>query len=212
MNVETFAHAGFRIDIWREDDPDFGNPRDDDNLGIMFCEHRDYTLGDMPKPIARHIPELETVAAIIAELERRDYPFSRLERAVRMIIGATTVLPLILLDHSGLYMQTGSFACDSGGWDSGQVGIIFDSPRTRAETGAPLDDIARQLESEVTYYSAYLQGDVYGWSVTRETTCNLGRKHDEVLESCGGYVVAEETDMDDLRSEAIDIADSYAAE
>jgi hypothetical protein len=45
------------------------------------------------------------------------------------------------------------------------VGFVFDTKETRAETGAPLDSIEKQLRGEVDEYDSYLRGEVYFWEV-----------------------------------------------
>jgi hypothetical protein len=54
-NAETFEHAGLTVAIWTEEYvDDIFNPRQDDGrLGVMFCDHRDYILGDKNAPDPR---------------------------------------------------------------------------------------------------------------------------------------------------------------
>ena len=85
--------------------------------------------------------------------------------------GATVVLPLFLLDHSGLRMRAGSnmgsvrstdrFIGDSAGWDTSFIGFIFDTPEAIERTGCPLDKVEEGLRSEINEYDSYLMGDVY---------------------------------------------------
>jgi len=194
--VESFDYKHHRIDIFLDIDPDFGNPRDADNLGIMYCEHKRYVLGDMPDEFARHIPEIDEIRSALREVQERGYSFDRLERYLRWTIGTGTILPLFLYDHSGLAMNTGGFsAFDSARWDWGQVGFICDSKRTREMTGAPLDSIESQLANEVLYYDAYLRGNCYGYTVTNIAT---GIE----VDACWGFLVATDEDMEYIRDEA----------
>lgn len=81
---------------------EMADPRqNEDNLGKMICFHRRYALGD-----------------------KHEYaePFDLqmfLENNKNKIC---CILPLYLLDHSGLRMSTTSF---NDPWDSGQVGFIY---------------------------------------------------------------------------------------
>jgi len=123
------------------------NPRKDyDNFGTMACWHRRYDLGDVQP---RQLPD-----EYIADLPN-----------------GSLILPLFLIDHSGLSIRCGKdFSdCDPQGWDSGQVGIIHASPEDIAKefgAGADATDKARKLlATEVETFDAYLQGDCYGFVI-----------------------------------------------
>ena len=191
--IESFDYKHHRIDIYQDTETESGNPRESDNLGVMYCEHRNYILGDTD---AKYIPEVDVIRDAVQEIKNRGFNMNRLERYLRLVLGATVVLPLYLYDHSGLAMNTGGFSMyDSAGWDWGMVGIICDSKRTLDYTGAPLDSIERQLENEVEQYNAYLHGYVYGYTVTNIAT---GIE----VDSCWGYLVANDDDMEYMRDEA----------
>ena len=193
--IESFDYKHHRIDIYQDIETESGNPRECDNLGVMYCEHRNYILGDMD---TRGIYEVDAVREAIRELQDRGYSMDRLPRYLRWTIGASVVLPLYLFDHSGLSMTTcaSEFAAwDAQRWDWGQVGIIFDSARTREMTGVRPSQVAEQLVSEVEQYNAYLHGYVYGYTVTNIATgIEVG--------SCWGYLVANDDDMGYMRDEA----------
>jgi len=193
--LESFDYKHCRVDIYPDLDSECGNPREYDNLGVMYCEHRNYVLGDMD---SKYTPEIDVVREAIRELQERGYGMDRLERYLRVALGATCVLPLYLFDHSGLSMTTcaAEFAVwDAQRWDWGQVGIICDSARTRELTGVEVADVEAQLVSEVAQYDAYLHGSVFGYTVTNIATgIEVG--------SCWGYLVVDEQDMEYLRSEA----------
>ena len=117
------------------------NPREWDNLGTMACYHRRYALGDqtaLPMVTARLI---ESRSEVDGE--------------------AALVLPLYLLDHSGLRMATAPFSCP---FDSGRVGIIYATYNAiRKEYGKKriskkiLEAARERLEAEVAEYDAYLR-------------------------------------------------------
>jgi hypothetical protein len=100
----------------------------------------------------------------------RGVPFPVVARYLRVYYGATVVLPLWLIDHSGISMCTGPFTSDPAGWDSGIVGVIFDTPATRADCWGnetpTVEQVTAALESEVATYASWLEGDV--WTVTVE--------------------------------------------
>ena len=75
------------------------------------------------------------------------------------------ILPVYLLDHSGLTVSTASF-CDP--WDSGQVGWIYVTcEKFLKETGYTKAQwpgrAIEMLNNEVKTYDQYLTGDVYGF-------------------------------------------------
>lgn len=161
MNVyETLEHKGYKIQVIVDDSP--SNPRDDDNLGTMVCFHSRYKLGDQNHGF--------------------NTPQEFLEKNKRGIIA----LPLYLYDHSGLTMSTGTFACDSAGWDTSYVGIIYiTKEKARSEYGrltkATVARIEGYLKSEVETYDALLTGSCYGYQI-------LDKEGNEVEDgSCWGY-------------------------
>lgn len=130
-----------------------------DHFGTMVCMHRRYDLGD------RQIKS------------REDFPPD--DEIIQ--------LPLYLIDHSGISMNTTGFAsCDPQGWDWGQVGVIYvEKGKVRKEmkwkhlTRARIEKVKEWLKSEVEEYNAYLTGNVWGWVVKDEDG--------DIVDSCWGY-------------------------
>lgn len=172
-HVEEESVHGYTVRVYYDEDP--MNPRGWDNVGVMVCGHRRYDLGDEQGPT-----HVETISELVE--------WARNER------GATVVLPLYLLDHSGLAMRTGPFHEDPGGWDSGIVGIIFDTPETLENTGVLPEHVESALRGEVETYDSYLQGQVFGYVVTDY--------EGDIVESCWGYF-----DEDDALAEGISSAE-----
>jgi hypothetical protein len=102
----------------------------------------------------------------------------------------TVVLPLYLYDHSGLSMSTSEFGCR---WDSGQVGFIYATPtRIKQEFGAfndeTLENAKRALQNEVETYNQYLTGDVWGYEIYENKTCECcNHTTKEHIDSCWGF-------------------------
>ena len=96
--LEVWSKGDEVLNIKYDEDP--MSPREWDNLGIMLCAHGRYNLGDEQ----------------FNDRESLDQRLEELDPVVK--------LPLWLLDHSGLWMQIGSFDSDAQQWDSGQVGWI----------------------------------------------------------------------------------------
>jgi hypothetical protein len=94
------------------------------------------------------------------------------------------ILPLFMLDHSGITMKTTPFG-DS--WDSGQVGFIFVSKeKMRDEYSCKRvskklkERVAEYLRSEVQTYDQYLTGDIWSYRITDTET-------NEEVDFIGGY-------------------------
>lgn len=117
--------------------------------------------------------------------------------------GAHVILPLGLIDHSGIsmYVGDGAHPHDPGGWDSGQVGVIFDTTETRKESGlqdAGHEEIEKALRAEVQVYAQYLRGEVYSYCVTDSDG--------EHIDSCHGFL----GDLEYVRSQANEAAEHGA--
>lgn len=186
MHEETYTRNGCTVtigvhDCWDE------SPRDWCNLGVMQCAHRRYKLGD-------ESVDLDA----LARLGAKGYA-----RWLSLFHDAAIVLPLGLIDHSGLSMYVGSGAhwCDPGGWDSGQVGIIYTTrAKVREEYGDAPDALRRAedaLRAEVDVYDRYLRGEVYYFAVDDEVGEQVG--------SCGGIY-----GLNECRAEADAAADAVA--
>lgn len=115
-----------------------------DNFGTMVCFHPRYALGDhhnyVDKDDFLREMYLNTVGnnergmerygahgkyGLEPENDRRPHPDPRAvdDTMLRVISEKYIVMPLYLLDHSGLAMQTTSF---HDPWDSGQVGWVYE--------------------------------------------------------------------------------------
>lgn len=172
--AEQYERAGCTVTIYF--DPYPVNPRTDyDHLGTIAHWHRRYDFGEQISPDETGVDSIDGLA-----------DWAKAER------GATVVLPVYLYDHSGQTISTSPFSCP---WDSGQVGIIFDTPEGREKIGTPPELIAEALEAEVREYDLYLTGQVYGYEVERDG---------EFVDSCWGFL----GDLDYVRSEANAAADA----
>jgi len=151
-------HKGYEILIEQDDNPI--NPRmENANLGIMLCKHRRYNLGD-------------DVDA------NKDEVLNMLAGKIKDVV----VLPLYLLDHSGITMNTTGFSCP---WDSGLVGCIYaDYNKIRSWYGVKkvtknlIEKVKDMFRSEVKEYDNYISGNVYCYTILKDN---------EEMDSCGGY-------------------------
>jgi hypothetical protein len=158
--IETIEYKGYTIKTYQDEDAE--SPREWDNLGTMTCFHDRYNLGDKHNMAVEELIETAKRPDVIA-------------------------LPLVLLDHSGLWMRVGrSFREDPGGWDTSRVGYIWvDYATIRKEynikhiTDKIKEKVRGILENEVKTYSDYLEGNVYGY--------NVEDSDGDIHDSCWGY-------------------------
>ena len=173
--IEKFEVMGMEVAIWPDSDP--LNPRTEwDNFGRMLCFHKRYNLGDKTSLKENQFGSWDEVEEYLKKEE-----------------GAVVILPLCLLDHSGItmYVGNGAHRCDPGGWDSGRVGFIYATKeKILKEFGKKrlskslLEKVEKVLRSEVKVYDQYLTGDVYIY-VARD-------RFGEIVDSCCGFFGIEE--------------------
>ena len=202
-----------RVRLVQDEDP--MSPRDASNVGVMWCRHRDYTLGD--QQFSAIVPEFDEVSGfvddILEHLSGNDVT-EAIVKHLKRTYGSTVVMPLYLHDHSGITIRSGinmaqgvtpsrrpAFSCDPGGWDTSFVGFVFDTKRTLEVTGVTPEHAEEALKQEVETYASYLKGDSYGYIVERKVIehhtqkdgkGNVLREFDtdewEEEESCWGYL------------------------
>jgi len=157
-----------------EQDEDSENPREWDNLGIMVCFHKRYNLGDKTDLSSDQFNSWDELENYLIKNEK-----------------AKVILPLYLLDHSGLSMRTEPFFEDPEGWDSGQVGFIYTTEKKikkfYGDKKLSEKEIEDSLESEVRTYNDYLEGNVYTISLEEKERCNLGDIHTKQIDSISGF-------------------------
>jgi hypothetical protein len=170
----------YTLEIVQDTDP--SNPREEfDQASRFVCFHRRYNLGD------KHAYRSE------------DYDgWDGLEKQLAKD-GAAVILPLFLLDHSGLALSTQDF---NDRWDSGQIGFaymtrqgILDNFMAKRLSPFLRDRALALIKGEVEEYNCYLSGDVYGYAIKDGDG--------ETVDSCWGfygYKYAEEQGREALAS------------
>jgi len=160
--IEQLEYKGYTIKIVPDYCPE--DPRGWSNLGTMYCKHRRYNLGD--------VHEFDSTEDLLAFVRQPD----------------VISLPLYLYDHSIQCMSTQSFVGRAvhAEWDSGMVGYIYvtkqrarEDHRWKRLTAKRIQYIVNQLRGEVSTYSSYLSGSVYGFIIE-----DAGG---EIVDSCYGY-------------------------
>jgi len=145
------------------------SPRYWDNLGVIATWHRRYNLGDEQ-------PKCEP-----QEWLKDNAP------------KGSVVLPVFMIDHSGIALSTGSFGDP---WDSGQLGWIVATPdairknfMTKRITKKVREKVELCLKSEIATYSSYVEGDVWGFVVEDEVGNHV--------DSCWGFIGDDLDNMKD---------------
>ena len=163
-----FKHAGLKIEIDQDLNPE--NPRSEmfDNLATMVFFHKRYTLGD--KDHGYSDKDYGNWEAMEQDIIKRDKP--------------ACILPVYMYDHSGLAISTERTGCFADQWDSGQIGFVFVSKaKARREykklTKETHEKILEILKGEIETYNQYLRGDVWEYTIKDE--------NDETLDSCCGF-------------------------
>lgn len=220
--AETFEHAGLTIRIYQDEDADSGLARDHDGiLGCLIGHHPDYSFFDGPHDIEARGGLKLTKPCDVCEAcpgwVKADDPNAlegcqpdedgdvtcgkcggdeEVQRSLadyfREEHGSRVVLPVFLLDHSGLALSwghtnlldevvdelaatrsTNRFVGDEAGWDTSFIGFAFDSAESRERTGCdgkdwPDERIKESIESELDEYGKFIAGAVYGYVIVDE--------------------------------------------
>ena len=175
IGVAERIENGRRIRVTIMYDPEPVSPREWDNLGTMVCFHKHYNLGD--RLGCKH--SFETPSQFLEFLEENE--------------DKILVLPLYLMDHSGLSISVDDTMfrmVDSVGWDWGQVGWIYVTYEeirkeygVRRVTRKVLEKVKRVLIAEVEEYNQYLQGDVMGFVIEEHHPTECW----QTIDSCFGF-------------------------
>lgn len=157
-----------------ENDYNAESPRDMGNyLGTMVCLHPRYIF---------HFADYvgRGIGALLNDIKRNHKPLA--------------ILPLYLLDHSGLSMRTSDFG---DLLDSDCVGFIYitrkDKEKLWGKTRLTKKQMLDILESEVKEYDAYLRGHTYGFTIEKIEVCDLGYEHRTCEDSCWGFFGEDHT-------------------
>jgi len=208
--VEERDYKDYKIKLVSDDCPE--SPRDWCNLGKMVCSHRNYNLGDEQLKNSSFQEYFYNLCDIDEETPT--------EKAETILKENIVILPLYLMDHSGLSINTCGFSCP---WDSGQVGFIYctlekalqEFTVTNKEEGweaitvnfgkSLKQQILEVLEYEVQIYDDYLRGNVCGFEIHNE--------EDEIIDSCYGFYPehAQHDEFGYVFKEAESIIDAYVS-
>jgi len=149
--MEQINYRHHVIEVAQEECP--MNPREDsDNLGTFMMAHNRYEFGDQAAP-----RDLGSWGEVKAQA-LRDHDVA-------------AILPVYMLDHSGITISTTKFSCP---WDSGQIGYIFvTKPQAREWFGYKVITAKRKealrasLISEIETLDSYVSGQMYAYTVKK---------------------------------------------
>ena len=157
--LATYTKQNQKLEIFYDESP--MSPRTDyDHLGTFITKQNNrYTIGEI---------QVEDIDEKLKEYD----------------IGL--ILPVFMLDHSVLLLSTRDF---NDKWDSGQCGFIFVTKEKLKEEYSvkrigkkTLATAKSVLESEIKTYSSYINGEVYGYKITKEEN-----NETKDIDSCWGF-------------------------
>ncbi len=159
-------------------DPNPSNPREDDNLCLMVCEHRRYNLGD------QHAKEILANKLNVSASNYNSVQLINMAESKGLIFMRK---PIYMYEHSDITISMNPFSCQ---FDSGQLGEIivlnetikneFGVKRITAQKRKELEEkVIRNMEGEIETYDFYIRGDVFGFQVLDED--------DEIVDSVYGF-------------------------
>lgn len=166
--IQTYKHKKQKnkiLEIFYDENPE--SPREWDNLGIIYAKHPRYTLSD------------------------KNASIEDLEQAMKTGI----VLNIFMYEHSGVSLSTTNQKYPfSDLFDSGQVGYIYATRETilkeysKKRISKKVRELAeRVLRSEIETFSQYINGECFGFIVSKIKKCNLEVDHNDTLDSCWGF-------------------------
>lgn len=160
--MRKFINEKEKLILIMDHDDDFNPRRDQDRIGKMICFHKRYNLGD------KH------------DLKSSSFQnWDEVEEYIKTHFQAEVILPIYMIDHSGLSVSTEKFSCP---WDSGQIGFIYISKDDFLENFENKLDLAKDcLNSEIQEYDSYLRGDIYFYKIKDSETM-------EIIDSCYGFI------------------------
>lgn len=171
--IKTIHRGSANIAVFFDNDAE--NPRSlNSNICHMICRHRRYTLGDDHDGIEQTLQALCLKHGIDPYGDPDD---DNDEMDVPGMIEALTpyvvIRPIAIYDHGGVsvFWADGKRSiCDL--WDTSLVGFGFVESEDIERAGLPKPGwrqaAIRAMDAEMEDYSAYVNGECYGCSVTDE--------------------------------------------
>ena len=159
------------------------NPREEyDNITKMWCGHKRYNL---PKEIDIDDTDCTDWVDVCDEI------VEAVKSQGDEIVKSKSIY---MLDHSGLRVSLEDF---NDCWDSGQIGYIFITKNAIKENKIKDKDIDKVIQDEFNDWKAYMEGNIYGYSILRKKVCKCcGNVEYENVDGLGGIIA---NDMEDIK-------------
>jgi len=199
-------------------DEDCESPRENSNLGVMYCWHRRMKLGDIQPKETPHDAMLGLIHdddpqnywdTLLPRLERYNeydkFESEKREEIIEKEFERRYIsLAIYIYEHSGITMRYSN----SQAWNTDGF-ICVAKSKIRKEYGwklityARIERIESYLRNEVDEYARYLEGDCWGFNIFHPTAEQMeehewedGQEVDEVVdmegieegESVGGFI------------------------
>ncbi len=172
--VEELEYGDLLIQIVVDELP--LDPREFSVVGHIVHWHKRYNFGEDIRD------QMEDLANVLAgEPEPHNNLLDKTKEWLRETRDAVVILPLYLLDHGILRLNTSGFASR---WDSGQVGFIYATREKVTREYGRIDEgilaaVGRLLRQEVKEFDQFLTGQVYGYRILNP--------EGELIEDCYGF-------------------------
>lgn len=154
-----------------DDSPE--SPREWSNLGYFITCERRYT-----SPDGKARPDIQRIVEQTGD-ESSDTA-DHIERITAAINDETSetvllIVPVYKYEHGGVAYRRGS----ASGWDYSNCGFYIVTDKSADELGTPADHFTSVIDGELETYTAYANGEVYGYILHDE--------YGEVVDSCWGF-------------------------
>lgn len=164
--------GGYKVAVQYDMNPD--SPREWDNLGTIYSNHRWYD------------PDGHSIEEVMDECETK---------LSKDFLAENIYLPVYGYEHSGMSISTGRGYPFNDRWDSGLFGIIAVSKdKIREQYGCRRvskklrEQVLEILRAEVSTLNQYFNGEVYSYYVADS--------NGYIVESCCGYYSYEDCERD----------------
>lgn len=169
------------LKIYQDEFNDF-SPRDNDNVGEMICFYKGWELGD--------------------ENDLNQDDFNSWEELKEYLIKekkAVIILPLSVYEHGSLTIKIGNYKglLPEGHYefDTSNVGFVYVTKEKLKEEGLTKKKAEKIINAEVEEYNKYLNGEVYGFKITKTKKCKCCNHIEEIdIDSCWGFIGYENID------------------
>ncbi len=153
------------------------SPWEEERFGRLITFHSRYNIGEqhsytnptnfLTELFSEQLGSEELAEETLAQISKNcDYSLRKIHNVVIDKLEENyIILPVFMLDHSGITISTTSF---NDPWDSGQIGWIYVSKKQAADelglSGSELIKAAKdKMRSVIEYYDNYLRGNVFGF-------------------------------------------------